>query len=154
MAHSFVKHNEGNIRFYSEVGIGTTIRMYLPCSASGKLSSENKTILVVDDKKKLLDPACKYLTDLSYKTLKAENANLALDTLKTEPSTDLLLTDVVMPEGMNGYEYAERTLQDYPEIKILLTSGFTSRVNAEKKPIKFDSKSELASSIRLTLDDK
>jgi len=76
-------------------------------------------------------------------------------------SIDLLFSDVVMPGGMNGYELAEQSLQNHPNVKILLTSGFTSRVDIKNKPLKLDNKllskpyrkAELAKNIRLTLDE-
>ena len=172
MVYSFVKRFGGGIRFYSEVGIGTSIRMYLPRSTTTTTSKTTKNInrdlpggsekiLIVDDEKDLLELACKYLSDLGYQIKKADNACKALELLENDSSIDLLFSDVVMPGGMNGYELANQTLIKWPSVKILLTSGFTSRVNTNKKPHKFDSKllskpyrkSELAKNVRLTLDE-
>jgi len=172
MVYSFVKRFGGGIRFYSEVDIGTTLRMYLPRSEYSSPNKEesdtdcellggNEVILVVDDESDLLELACKYLTDLGYQIRKAETAKIAIKVLESDDSIDLLFSDIVMPGGMNGYELAEHTLKHHPEIKILLTSGFTSRVNSKQKPLEFDNKllskpyrkAELAKHIRLTLDE-
>ncbi len=172
MVYSFVKRFGGGIRFYSEIDIGTTIRIYLPrtvtpevayleAANSTDLPRGNETILIVDDEKDLLELASTYLTDLGYQVKTADNARMALNILENDNSINLLFSDVVMPGGINGYELAEQTNKNWPEIKILLTSGFTSRVNSSKKPLKFDQKllskpyrkSELAYNIRLTLDE-
>ncbi len=173
MVYGFVNRIGGSIRFYSETNIGTTIRMYLPRSTSSIISDNNyqkdillptgnENILIVDDEKDLLDLASKHLTDQGYHIQIAENANQALQILKQDSSIDLLFSDVVMPGGMNGYDLAEKVTQLWPDIKILLTSGFTSKAKNSNKPNRFDNnllskpyrKSELAKYIRLTLDKK
>jgi PAS domain S-box-containing protein len=171
MVYSFVNRFGGSIRFYSEIDIGTTIRMYLPRSVSAPAESKkitnnlnlpmgNETILIVDDEIDLLELAGKYLTDLGYIIKNAQNAQTALAILEQDSSIDLLFSDIVMPGGMNGYELAIICQKKWPAIKILLTSGFTSRVNAHNKPEKLEKKllnkpyrkSELAKHIRQTLD--
>lgn len=172
MVYSFIKRFDGGIQFYSEVNIGTTIHIYLPRSSSTILTDEpkpknlplpsgNEKILVVDDELDLLDLASSYLTDLGYQVETAENANQAVDVLTHDDTINLVFSDIVMPGGMTGYELAEHISKKWPNIKILLTSGFTSRIKTSIKPAEFEKKllnkpyrkTDLASRIRLTLDE-
>ncbi len=171
MVYGFVKHYKGYIKVYSEPGTGNTIRMYLPRSTrdhaiqqdsnQGELPRGNETVLIVDDEPELLQLARHYLDDLGYKTYTAENARRALELLE-QHSIDIIFSDVVMPGGMNGYELAQSAVKQNPELKILLTSGFTFKTMAHNDLAKFAVhllskpylKSELAQHIRLVLDEK
>ena len=173
MVYGFVKRYEGTIKVYSEVGIGTTIRIYLPRSKmESKIYSHHEnvfeiptgdeTVLIVDDEIELLELAEKFFTQLGYTTQTAENGAQALEILKTNTDFDLIFSDVVMPGGINGYELAEQATTLNPHIKILLTSGFTSRTMIKEGQKKFESnllskpyrKSELAQRVRLILDSQ
>jgi len=173
MVYSFVKRYHGNIHFYSEVGIGTTIRIVLPRSTykstsknldkkTTKLPTGNENILIVEDEIDLLELASQYLTDLGYNIKTAENGQQALDLLSNNSSIDLLFSDVVMPGGITGYELAEKVTVQWPHIKILLTSGFTSKVKTKSSTSPYDEnliskpyrKSELAKHVRSKLDEK
>jgi len=137
MVYGFVKRSRGHIAIYSEVGYGTTVRIYLPRSASAAsrtavvsndeepLPRGTETVLVVDDEADLRTLAVDYLADLGYRTVAAESAAHALEILDKTDGIDLLFTDVLMPGGMNGYDLAQRAMQRHPNLKILLTSGFT-----------------------------
>jgi len=171
MVYGFTKRYEGYIKIYSEPGVGTTMRLYLPRAVAESSTSEvnnqenamptgHETILIVDDEVDLLELAEHYLSDLGYRTLTAENAAQALTILGDEP-IDLLFSDVVMPGGMNGYELAQQATQQSPNLKVLITSGFTSKsitqnglarfaTNLLSKPYR---KAGLAQSIRRVLDD-
>ena len=171
MVYGFVKRYKGYIKVYSEPGTGTTIRMYLPRSTRelaiqqdsnpGEIPRGNETVLIVDDEPELLQLARHYLDDLGYKTYTAENAHRALELLE-QHSIDIIFSDVVMPGGMNGYELAQAAVKQNPGLKILLTSGFTSKTMAHNGLAKFAAhllskpylKSELARHIRLVLDEK
>lgn len=174
MVYGFVKRYKGYIKVYSEPGIGTTFRLHLPRSVSlknksGNLSAlktdlpgGNESILIVDDETDLLELAKSYLFDLGYRTFVAKNAHQALEILARESSINLLFSDVVMPGGMNGYELAKKTSEEYPHIKILLTSGFTSKTIAQNGLARFSTnlldkpyrKADLAARIRLVLDEE
>jgi len=174
MVYGFVKRNSGHIKIYSEPDVGTTIRIYLPRSISTRTpaltNTDNKTILatgsenilIVDDEVDLLQLANQYLTDLGYHTRTAKNAPQALKILKEDDNIDLLFSDVVMPGGMNGYELAQQATQKKPVLKVLLTSGFTSKTIAHNGLARFSShllskpyrKTDLAQHIRLILDEK
>jgi PAS domain S-box-containing protein len=174
MVYGFVKRYKGYIKVYSEPGIGTTFRLHLPRSVSPKnipgdlnalktdLPGGNESILIVDDETDLLELAKNYLFDLGYRTFVAKNAHQALQVLARESSINLLFSDVVMPGGMNGYELAKKTSEEYPHIKVLLTSGFTSKTIAQNGLARFSTnlldkpyrKADLAVRVRLVLDEK
>jgi len=180
MVYGFVLRSKGHIKIYSEPGRGTTIRLYLPCADlnTGEVDQEvlketidlprgNETILVVDDEQGLLDVAAAYLEDLGYTTLAANSGQQAIEVLQEHPEINLLFSDVVMPGEMDGYGLAKRTLRLFPGVKILLTSGFTSKregaVNGDIALFKALSdtllnkpynQSELAGAVRNILDNE
>ncbi len=173
MVYGFVKRFNGFIQIYSEVDIGTTLRIYLPRATATEVNTVSKisdeqnlptgkeTILIVDDELDLLHLADTYLTSLGYKTRLAENASRALSILEQHKDIDCLFSDVVMPGGMNGYELSEQAVKNNPELKILLTSGFTSKTIAQNGQARFAAqmlskpyrKADLAQYIRLILDE-
>ncbi|HEB57281.1 MAG TPA: response regulator [Gammaproteobacteria bacterium] len=173
MVYGFVKRYAGHIKIYSEPGMGTTMRLYLPRSTaresivtvnslhSSELPTGHETILIVDDEIDLLQLAEYYLTDLGYHTLCAENAAQALEILAKEKGIDLLFSDVVMPGEMNGYELAQQAIQQQPSLKIVLSSGFTSKTIAHNGLGRFAAhllgkpyrKADLARRIRQVLDE-
>jgi len=143
MVYGFVKRSKGYIKVYSEPGIGTTFRLYLPRTQGEEqqlessieveetLPTGHETILIVDDEKDLLELAEEALQELGYKVHTAENARQALKCLSEETDIQLLFSDVVMPGGVNGFELAEQALAKNPKLKILLTSGFTGKALAQ-----------------------
>ncbi len=169
MVYGFTKRYGGHIRIYSEVNVGSTIRIFLPRSKKSAGLNEfndmdfmptgNESILIVDDEFDLLQLASQYIGDLNYTIYTADNAEQALIILKENLTIDLLFSDVVMPGGINGYELAQLATDLNPDIKVLLTSGFTSKsmVNNKShfakhllsKPYR---KIELAKRLRLVLD--
>jgi PAS domain S-box-containing protein len=171
MVYGFAQRYGGFIKIYSEPDMGTTLRLYLPRSMNAAAASMDQqqppaslpggdeTILIVDDEVDLLQLANLYLSDLGYHTRLAENAAQALEILK-EGNIDILFSDVVMPGGMNGYELARQATQQKPELKVLLTSGFTAKTVASNGLAHFSThllskpyrKLDLAQRIRLVLD--
>jgi len=120
----------------------------------------NETILVVDDEEALQALAKEQLENLGYTVLTAGYGLQALQVLEKESAIKLLISDVVMP-GMNGFELAEQVMQKYPQLKILLVSGYTDNVSASNaqteffnkvlsKPYKF---SELAQRVSVLLNE-
>ena len=150
MVFGFVKRAGGSIKVYSEAGIGTTIRIYLPHTEQAEyetvieekkvdvLSRGDATILVVDDEEHLLELVEESLQDYGYRVLTASNATLALAVLEKEPDIKIMISDVVMPGGINGYELAEQATALYPELKVLLTSGFTGQAVARSGQARFN----------------
>jgi signal transduction histidine kinase len=140
MVFGFLKQSGGHINVYSEVGEGTAFRLYLPPARGDAKpddgveqhpaeSGNNETILTVEDSAGLRQVLARQLTAAGYRVLQAENARAALDQIESNAVIDLLLTDIVMPGGMNGYELARAAAQLRPELKTLLTTGFADMPN-------------------------
>ena len=169
MAYGFVKQSGGHIRLYSEVGEGTTVRVYLPRStgkaveparakASG-LKHGDEAILVVEDDAKVRETVVDLLSGLGYAVLKANNAEQALAVVESGVHIDLLFTDVVMPGALRSTEMVRKAVQTLPALKVLYTSGYTQNaivhggrldpgVELLSKPY---SRQQLASKIRQVL---
>ena len=135
MVHGFVKQSSGHIKIYSEVGHGTTIKMYLPPGTAAvpaseaapdpKLQGGHETILVVEDDRLVREYVLTQLHSLGYATLDAANGAEALAIVEAGRPFDLLFTDVIMPGAMNGRQLAEEILRRRPGSKVLYTSGYT-----------------------------
>lgn len=140
MVYSFVQRYNGTIKIESTIDVGTAIRIYLPRAVDETefarteidpdrimvLPRGNEQVLVVDDELDLLNLTGEYISSLGYKIYKAVNAKDALEILKTE-KIDLVFSDVVMPGGMNGYELADKIEEKYPDVKVLLSSGYIGK---------------------------
>jgi PAS domain S-box-containing protein len=131
----WVKQSGGHIKIYSELGHGTTIKLYLP-RAESELEAKpaatdlgtpkgDETILVVEDNPNVRKTVVRQLHDLGYKTIEADSGARAIDLARGGLKFDLLLTDVIMPGGMTGYQLADELRQEDPGLKILFTSGYT-----------------------------
>ena len=133
MVFGFVKQSGGHINVYSEPGVGTTFRLYLPRADAGAAAGHGlapaaakraagETVLAVEDNEGLLQVAARQLKELGYRVLVARDAASALTAMERE-KVDVLFTDVVMP-GLDGVGLAREVSERWPRIKILLTSGF------------------------------
>ncbi len=140
MVYGFVKQSEGHVQIYSEPGQGTSIKLYFPRLADEKAfparetveaapmpSGERHTecILLVeddDDVGRFVDEA---LTDIGYRVLRAGTAAEGLEILRTRPEIDMLLTDVVLPGGMNGRELSVEAHKMRPNLPVLFATGYT-----------------------------
>ncbi len=174
MVYGFVKRSAGCIKVYSESGIGTTFRIFLPAvtqelAVNEKLSENiatqprgTETLLLVDDEIALLDLVAESLQTLGYRVLTASSGKQALHKLAEEEEIDLLFSDVVMPGGINGFELAEQAVVLLPELKVLLTSGYTEKAVMRNGQARFSTnmlskpytQAELAYRVRDALDDK
>jgi two-component system cell cycle sensor histidine kinase/response regulator CckA len=136
-----IRQSNGHIEVYSEVGKGTTFKIYLPARSETpesltppldprSVTGGSETILVVEDDERVRNIATQALLNTGYRVLAASDgeAALAIAGKGSEP-IHLLLTDVVMP-GMNGRQLAERLVQVHPETRILFTSGYTENIIA------------------------
>ncbi len=137
MVYGFVKQSGGTVTMYSEVGIGTTVRMYFPTvdarpavaprGAHPAYRGGTERILLVEDREEVGLLAQEMLEGLGYTVLMANSAQQALRVfrgLATDAQPDLLFSDVVMPGGMNGYTLARETQRLRPSTRVLLTTGF------------------------------
>ncbi|WP_245450372.1 hybrid sensor histidine kinase/response regulator [Neorhizobium sp. SOG26] len=135
MVYGFVKQSGGHLKIYSEVGHGTTIRIYLPRVHQVEDALEDvrnmpvtggtETILVVEDDDEVRETSVALLTDLGYRVLKANDAQAAYAIISSGIAIDLLFTDVVMPGPMRSPELARRAKEMLPGIAVLFTSGYT-----------------------------
>jgi PAS domain S-box-containing protein len=134
MVFGFVKQSGGHVAIDSHVGAGTLIRIYLPRAQPAQMiapspleaaaSDRAQTVLVVEDEPGVSAVAQAFLTSLGYGVLDAPDGPRALEILKTGTPIDILFTDVVLPEGMNGKQIAEAARALRPGIKILFASGY------------------------------
>lgn len=174
MIYGFAKQSGGHLKIYSEVGHGTTIRLYLPrhrreaaptavdtvVNASPHLTGGQETILVVEDEPMVRGLVTRRLLELGYRVLEAAEGASALRILESKEAIDLLLTDVVLPGAMTGRELADAAQKLRPELKLLFSSGYTQSsidhqgkldrgVQFLPKPFR---RAELAAKVREVLD--
>jgi PAS domain S-box-containing protein len=136
MVYGFVTQSGGHVRIYSEVGVGTVVRLYLPRSkelaaaapppaaASAELPMGTEMILLVEDDSLVRSYAAAQLRSLGYRVVAAENAQRAIEAVEEGCEPDLLFTDMIMPGGMNGRDLAEHLRRRQPGLKVLYTSGY------------------------------
>jgi CheY-like chemotaxis protein len=135
MVYGFIKQSNGHIKIYSEVGHGTTVKLYLPRSEITALveapataveldQTGNETVLVVEDDPMVRDFVVQQLQQLDYRTRLAGNGREALAALE-DAGIDLLLTDVILPGALTGKQVADAAQQRRPHLKVLFMSGYT-----------------------------
>lgn len=139
MVYGFVQRCGGAISVYSEVGEGTAFRIYLPRAENEaepgiaevdaqeelELVGGSESILIVDDEPDLAEIADTVLSELGYSTRIAHSGAEALEILNDHNNFDMLLSDVIMPGGINGFQLAARVTESRPEVRVLMVSGFT-----------------------------
>jgi signal transduction histidine kinase/ActR/RegA family two-component response regulator len=177
MIYGFVKQSKGHVRIYSEVGHGTTAKIYLPRmtgaprieSAPAASSTESarvpaadsgEVVLMVEDDEDVLNSTVVLLRELGYSVLTARNGAEALAQLKEGKRVDILFTDVVLPQGMNGRMVAVEALALRPALPVLFTTGYARNAivhNGQLDPdVQFLAKpytlEELARKLRAALD--
>ena len=138
-AYGIVKQHQGWIRVTSTVGQGTAFRIFLPISKDQSLTSEEaakkiiprgtETILIVEDEAPLRQLVQFILERQGYKILSAETGILALEVWhEHKDKIDLLLTDLVMPDGMSGRDLVEKIHLEKPALKVVYTSGYNTEI--------------------------
>lgn len=171
MVYGLLKQSGGHVRIYSEVGHGTSVKLYIPIAHVPDTGLEDtvrlnvpvvtpggdERILVVEDDPGVRKMVVTALTELGYAVVQTDSGTSALEYLDhAKRSVDLLFTDVVMPGGVDGVELATRAKSIDPELKILLTSGFSKHHIANRGPFallnKPYHKRQLAAAVRQLLD--
>lgn len=171
--YGFVKQSGGHVKIYSEVGQGTTVKIYLP-RLLGKFTEDNSDeesthvgaeesefILVVEDDTDVRAYLAEVLRSLNYRVTTVPNTQAALDVLQQNGRVDLLLTDIVMPGG-NGRELAKQAAILRPDVQVLFMTGYSRNavvhqgrlddgVDLLQKPV---SQAQLATRVRMALDRK
>ncbi|SEM58159.1 PAS domain S-box-containing protein [Stigmatella aurantiaca] len=135
MVYGFVKQSGGHVKIYSELGHGTTVKVYLPraLQAEAPLAEPEKgpveggaeTVLVVEDDAEVRATVVEMLSELGYRILKAVDAQSALAIVQSGLPVDLLLTDVVMPGPLRSPDMAREAKALLPDLEVLFTSGYS-----------------------------
>src|SRR5712691_8577708 len=136
MVYGFIKQSGGHIKIYSEVGRGTSVRLYLPRNGGDQqqaavrqrppTSRGRERILVVEDDAQVRASILRQLASLGYAAAEAPGGTAALAALEAAPQPyDVLLTDVVMPGPLNGEALAAEAVRRWPMVKVVFMSGYT-----------------------------
>ncbi|MEM7720133.1 MAG: ATP-binding protein, partial [Pseudomonadota bacterium] len=147
MVYGFARQADGDLRIYSEEGIGTTVQLTLPRGtrdgarrtkpeADEIIMGNGEMILLAEDEPQILETTTTLLEELGYKVLSAANGKEAYDLLKFNPQIDLLLTDVVMPGEIGGFSLAEKAREINPVLPIIYFSGYTGYSALEMGQVK------------------
>jgi signal transduction histidine kinase/ActR/RegA family two-component response regulator len=133
----FVKQSGGHVKLYSERGVGTTVKIYLPrhrgadsaeigasTAAAMPLGDDKEIVLVVEDDSAVRAVSVSVLRELGYTVVEASSPKQALQCLDAREDIGLLFTDIVMPE-MNGRQLVEKALEKRPDLRVLYTTGYT-----------------------------
>lgn len=142
MVYGFIQHSDGEMRIYSELGFGTTIRMILPRGTVENereepmerlpvLRGNGERILVAEDEASLLMMMEELLLELGFVFTAAKSGTEALKLIEDGLEFDLLLTDIVMPGGIGGFELARLARERRPGLPIVYMSGYTGFTTAE-----------------------
>jgi len=124
--YGFIKQSGGDVVIQSQLGEGTTIAIYLPSVSDQDreaVRGDTETVLIVEDEPDLLDVASSLFMSMGYDVTTAASGQEAMNVLASR-DVDILFTDIVMPNGVNGIELAEYTRENYPNIKVMLASGY------------------------------
>ena len=171
--YGFIKQSGGHVKIYSEVGEGTTVKLYLPRhrgeedTAGGREETRElprgrgETVLVVEDDPDVRDYTIEIVGELGYTVLSAGDGATALRLLDSHREVSLLFTDVGLPGGMNGRQLAEQALRRHPRLKVLYTTGYARNaivhqgrldpgVEVVFKPFTY---SDIAARLRQLMDD-
>jgi CheY-like chemotaxis protein len=173
MVYGFVKQSNGHVTIYSEPGLGTSVRLYVPVAeaaderqpaprgdGTGQPPRGMETILIVEDDPFVRSHAIASLQSLGYTIIVAADGREALNLLSNGAHADLLFTDIVMPGGISGWELAARARALAPGMRVLFTSGYPQEALTRRghvdpqapmlaKPFRL---AELARRVRETLD--
>jgi CheY-like chemotaxis protein len=172
MVYGFARQSGGAVRLYSELGFGTSVCLYLPLAIEYPPSAPEALralpearpggkILVVDDEPDLLEIACAHLRQMGYSVHQAADSAGALEAFARIDDIDLMITDVIMPGGMNGAELAQRVRELSPRTRVIFSSGFPAEALSERSGTLVDGpilhkpyqRSELAAIVLRTMEE-
>ena len=172
MIYGFAKQSGGHLKIYSEVGHGTTVKLYLPrakvAAVEAPKSAEepkqlprgSETILIAEDNPDLRSTAAGQLARLGYRVLEAKDGETALRLLQGPERIDLLFSDIVMTGKLTGNDLLREARRLRPDLPVLLTTGYAERMTTEggkndwqflRKPYR---KKDLAFKVRAMLDER
>lgn len=150
MVYGFAKQSNGSVRIQSNVGRGTTIRLLLPHSGAAPVPVEQHAeittttegrkplVLLVEDDPDVRKVVRQQLTDLGYPVLEAEHSAEAMAMVQSVPDIGILISDIVIPGEHNGREVGRIVREQYPDIRVLLMSGYADDVqDATDEPALF-----------------
>ena len=172
MVYCFVQQSGGNVKILSSVGQGTKVRLYFP--RSGQLAvpiraeskttipkARGETILVLEDDADVRKGISKLLSELGYSVHQSADGKSALANLKSHPGIELLLSDIMLPGGMNGPEVASEARRTHAHLRVVFMTGYADQFLRENsplgnavtlsKPVKL---ADLANTVREVLDDE
>jgi PAS domain S-box-containing protein len=143
MVYGFAKQSDGHVAIYSEQGLGTTVRIYLPRVGPGQSVGEapenedavprgHETILIAEDDPFVRSSVILRVEALGYRVVAAVNGKEALQRLRADPGIDMLFTDIIMPGGMSGWELADHARRLRPGLPVLFTSGYALETLVEQ----------------------
>ena len=145
--YGFVKQSGGHLSIHSDVGHGTTVKLYLPRAATAVFHRDEavaeapnqafagKIVLMVEDEAKLAKIAVQMLEMLGFRVATAENATQALQCLDQLGRIDVLFTDLGLPGGMNGAELAEEVRRRHPDVHTICTTGYAKDDVLRNRPL-------------------
>jgi PAS domain S-box-containing protein len=137
MIYGFVKQSDGQVRITSELGVGTSVRIYLPRAGEGAeddlpevkpaeptRAQAGETVLIVDDEPTVRMLITEVLEGLGYAAIEAADANSALKVLQSNVRIDLLITDVGLPGSLTGLQMVDAARFDRPDLRVLCITGY------------------------------
>ena len=143
VVYGFVRQSGGHITLYSELGLGTSFGLYFPAvrdsgettepdqpkpTTTPRTHGHGETILIVEDNPRVRKFSVERIRDLGFSTQEAETGDAAYRMLCDGVAVDVVFTDLVMPGDLNGYDLAAKIASDFPDIRVLMTSGYASDV--------------------------
>jgi CheY-like chemotaxis protein len=145
--HSTVRESGGFVAIDSAVGEGTSVHLYFPKAEPGPIVSRARSftkpplgrgelILLVEDNDKVREATVSRLESLGYAVLKAKTGPEAITLLESGQPIALVFSDIVMPGGMTGYDVAEWVLSMKPDLKVLLTSGYSDMQHTVREAVR------------------
>ncbi|KEJ88546.1 PAS domain S-box protein [Sulfitobacter donghicola] len=151
MVHGFMRQSAGHVTLYSELGLGTSFGLYFPTltddaketpasdtdlqvNPKPESYSEGKVVLVVEDNAKVRKLSLERIQSLGFETLEADSGDAAYQLLLNGARVDLVFSDLVMPGSLNGYDLAAKVEAEFPNLKVLLTSGYAGDVISSRLP--------------------